>query len=98
MTPRRTKIHKLLAATILALSFGAVTAAPALADGARGHERYEHRGGHEWRGHEWRGHERRYYHPYHYGYGYAYPGYYGYYAPPAVYAPPPSLTVVVPFR
>jgi hypothetical protein len=97
MTPRRTNMHKLLAALILAVAFGTATAAPALADGRHGgHERYEHREG---RGHEWREHhDGRYYHPYHYGYGYAYPGYYGYYAPPAVYAPPPSLTVVVPFR
>jgi hypothetical protein len=99
MTPRRTKLHKLLAATALAvgLSVGLGTmAAPAFADGWRGHERYEHRG-HEWRGHEWREHhDWRYYHPYRsYGYGYAYPGYYA--PPPAVYAPP-SFTVVVPFR
>jgi len=96
MTPRRAKLHKILAVLVLAISFGALTAAPALADG-RGHGRVEHRG-HEWRGHDrdWRGHDWRYHRPYHYRY--AYPSYYGYYAPPAVYAPPPSFTVVVPFR
>jgi len=93
MTPRRTKSPKLLAVLILAVSLGAITAAPALADGWRGHARFDHRGGHEWRGHEWREH-----HWYRYGYapGYAYPGYY--YAPAPAYVPPPSLTVVVPFR
>jgi hypothetical protein len=98
MTPRRTTIRKLLGALILAVAFGGVAAAPALADGWHGHQRFEHRGhgGHEWHGHAWRGHDGwRYYHPYRYGY--AYPGYYGYYAPPPVYAPP-SVTLVVPFR
>ncbi len=101
MAPRRTKLQQLLAAIILAVSFGAAGAAPALADGWgwRGHERAEHRE-HEWREREWRAHEWREHHPYGYAYGpgyYAYP-YPGYYAPAPVYVPSPSLTVVVPFR
>ena len=96
MTPRWSRLHKLMAAAIVVaagLSISGIT--PALADGWHGHGRVEHR---EWRGHEWHGHrDWRYGHPYRYGYyGYAYPGYY-YAPPPPVYAPP-SLTVVVPFR
>lgn len=95
MTPRWSKMHKLMAAAIVVAAGLSVTAvSPALADGWHGRGHYER---HEWRGHERREHhDWRYAHPYRYGYGYAYPGYY--YAPPAVYAPPPSLTVVVPFR
>ncbi len=104
MTPRRTTMHKLLTATVLAagLSIGLGATAPAFADGWRGHERFEPRG-HEWREHEWREHEWREHHWYgpSYGYGYApsyyaYPGYY--YAPAPAYVPPPSLSVVIPFR
>ena len=100
MTPRWSRLHKLMAAAIVVAAGLSVTAVtPALADGWRGHGRYEHR---DWRAHEWREHHAwRYYHPYRYygygyGYGYAYPGYY-YAPPPPVYAPP-SFTVVVPFR
>jgi len=101
MTPRRIEIQKSLAAAILTISFGIATMAPAFADGWRGHERIDHRGGHEWRDRDWRQHEWREHHGYRYGYGYA-PGYYAYpgyyYAPAPAYAAPPSLTVVVPFR
>ncbi len=104
MTPRRTTMHNLLTATVLAaglsVGLGALTITPAHADGWRGHERFEPRG-HEWREHEWREHEWREHHGwYRYGYGYA-PGAYaypGYYVPAPAYEPPPSFTVVVPFR
>ncbi len=99
MTPRWTMLHKLLAAAVIAVGVGGAAAAPAFADDhGRGHERAEH----AWRAHEWREHEWREHNAWRYRYGYAptYPYYSGYYyaAPPAVYAPAPSLTVVVPFR